>query len=191
MALRPSGLCHSRRTKRAPLPADTDLTKIDRESHVHDSLFFFYSLFPRSLSSPSLPPASTSSSMLLARNPVPLPMSPLTSHRRHPSAPPAVVVQPTKVPGILSISKPLRPDSPRQHHNHGRHAHRSPKPKQPQPHIRSAQDGPSKLAQDKPSPDVSLPPVAEKPPVHPPTPTHDKSPRGRQTKAPKDKGAAR
>ena len=59
MALRPSGLCHSRRTKRAPLPADTDLTKIDRESHVHDSLFFFYSLFPRSLSSPSLPPAST------------------------------------------------------------------------------------------------------------------------------------
>ncbi|KAF8438181.1 hypothetical protein L210DRAFT_2310542 [Boletus edulis BED1] len=133
--------------------------------------------------------------MLLARNPVPLPMSPPMSHRRHPSAPPAVVVQPTKVPGILSISRPLRADSPRQQHPHGhpRHPHRSPKPKLAQPYNRTTQpiqDGPGKLAQEKQPSDVTSP-VVERQSAHPPTPIPDKSPRGRQTKAPKDKGAAR
>jgi hypothetical protein len=35
------------------------------------------------------------------------------SHRRHPSAPPAVVVQPTRTPGLLSLSKPPRPSPQR------------------------------------------------------------------------------
>ncbi|RXW18911.1 hypothetical protein EST38_g6944 [Candolleomyces aberdarensis] len=34
--------------------------------------------------------------------------APLHTHRRHPSAPPAVVVQPTRTPGLLSIAKPQR-----------------------------------------------------------------------------------
>ncbi|KAJ3884797.1 hypothetical protein GG344DRAFT_60132 [Lentinula edodes] len=54
--------------------------------------------------------------------------SPYAHHRRHPSAPPAVVVQPTKIPGLLSLSKPVQrqlPSLPR---------HRpSPKSKQVQP----------------------------------------------------------
>jgi hypothetical protein len=129
--------------------------------------------------------------MLLARNPVPFPMSPPTSHRRHPSAPPAVVVQPTKVPGILSISRPLRAESPRQLHPHGhpRQSHRSPKPKHALPHNRTpqpAQGDSGKPAQEK---DVTLPPVIEKPSAQPPTPIPDKLPRGRPAKAPKDKGA--
>ncbi|KAH0826544.1 hypothetical protein J3R83DRAFT_4897 [Lanmaoa asiatica] len=134
--------------------------------------------------------------MLLAHKPVLLPMSPPTSHRRHPSAPPAVVVQPTKVPGILSISKPFRAESPRQHHpqSHPRHPHRSPKPKHAQPHTRtplSIQHESGKPAQEKPSSDVTLPPVVDKATAQPPTSLPDKSLRGRQTKAPKDKGATR
>ncbi|KAG9313492.1 hypothetical protein JVU11DRAFT_5818 [Chiua virens] len=127
--------------------------------------------------------------MLLIHKPVLPPMSPPSAHRRHPSAPPAVVVQPTKVPGILSISKPLRADPPRQHtpQSHSRHQHRSPKPKQAQPHIRAPQPShDEKPAQEKPSVDVTLPSVLEKPPA---TPVPDRSSRGRQTRAPKDKGA--
>ncbi|PPR01231.1 hypothetical protein CVT24_005995 [Panaeolus cyanescens] len=39
-----------------------------------------------------------------------LPAAPYTTHRRHPSAP--VVVQPTNVPGMLSLSKPVARQSP-------------------------------------------------------------------------------
>ena len=35
--------------------------------------------------------------------------SPLHTHRRHPSAPPTVVVLPTRTPGLLTLSKPPRP----------------------------------------------------------------------------------
>ncbi|KAG2156868.1 uncharacterized protein EDB93DRAFT_1079096 [Suillus bovinus] len=75
--------------------------------------------------------------MLLAHKPHPPPfMSPNISHRRHPSAPPAVVVQATKTPGLLFISKqPSRPSTPRNHQQlpqtHQKQ-HRSPKPKQKQ-----------------------------------------------------------
>ncbi|KAG0702038.1 hypothetical protein DFH29DRAFT_1048451 [Suillus ampliporus] len=74
--------------------------------------------------------------MLLVHNPHPPPfMSPNLSHRRHPSAPPAVVVQATKTPGLLLISKqPSRPSTPRNNHqqpqSHHQKQHRSPKPKQ-------------------------------------------------------------
>ncbi|KAE9407982.1 hypothetical protein BT96DRAFT_933004 [Gymnopus androsaceus JB14] len=40
--------------------------------------------------------------------------SPYAHHRRHPSAPPAVVVQPTRIPGLLSLSKPNKPQQSRQ-----------------------------------------------------------------------------
>ncbi|KAG1834793.1 hypothetical protein EV424DRAFT_1468431 [Suillus variegatus] len=76
--------------------------------------------------------------MLLAHKPHPPPfMSPNISHRRHPSAPPAVVVQATKTPGLLFISKqPSRPSTPRNHpqqlpQSHQKQ-HRSPRPKQKQ-----------------------------------------------------------
>ncbi|KIK98595.1 hypothetical protein PAXRUDRAFT_133871 [Paxillus rubicundulus Ve08.2h10] len=101
--------------------------------------------------------------MILAQKPVPFLMSPSTTHRRHPSAPPAVVVQPTKVPGILSISKPSRTFSPRQQQHqqpqsYQRPQHRSPKPKHlgsqsrtSQPQLPEAQSGeaPGKPAQSK------------------------------------------
>ncbi|KAG1760421.1 hypothetical protein EDD22DRAFT_781179 [Suillus occidentalis] len=87
--------------------------------------------------------------MLLARKPHPPPfMSPNISHRRHPSAPPAVVVQPTKTPGLLFISKqPSRPSTPRNHQqlpqSHSQKQLRSPKPRQkqlvPQPGGRTTQ----------------------------------------------------
>lgn len=176
--------------KSAPSPADTDQTKSTVNPTLDILVFLFTSLnSSSSSSSSSLPP----SSMLLARNPVPFPMSPPTVHRRHPSAPPAVVVQPTKVPGILSISKPLRAESPRQHQlqSHTRHPHRSPRPKHVQPRSQPAQDEPGKPAQEKLPSDVTLPPVVEKPSAQPPAPLPDKSPRGRQTKVPKDKGATR
>ncbi|KAG1748319.1 uncharacterized protein EDB91DRAFT_1235686 [Suillus paluster] len=77
--------------------------------------------------------------MLLVHNPHPPPfMSPNISHRRHPSAPPAVVVQATKTPGLLFISKqPSRPSTPRNHNQQPQSHHqkqiRSSKPKQPVP----------------------------------------------------------
>ncbi|KAF9528594.1 hypothetical protein CPB83DRAFT_869382 [Crepidotus variabilis] len=53
--------------------------------------------------------------MMLYQKPSPINMSSPAqfSHRRHPSAP-VVVVQPTRTPGLLSLSKPVRPTPPRQ-----------------------------------------------------------------------------
>ncbi|KAF8652351.1 hypothetical protein AX16_004381 [Volvariella volvacea WC 439] len=50
--------------------------------------------------------------MLLVQKQPNLPTSPVPHHRRHPSAPP-VVVQPTRTPGLLSLSKPPRPSPAR------------------------------------------------------------------------------
>ncbi|KIJ61522.1 hypothetical protein HYDPIDRAFT_137432 [Hydnomerulius pinastri MD-312] len=122
--------------------------------------------------------------MILAQKQILLPMSPPTTHRRHPSAPPAVVVQPTKVPGILSISKPLRTSSPRQHYQqqpqgHQRQQHRSPKPKHlgpqnrtPQPQHAEAQpaEDSNKSVQLKQVADVAPANVEKKPPTQPATP---------------------
>ncbi|KAJ3857952.1 hypothetical protein EV368DRAFT_77196 [Lentinula lateritia] len=76
--------------------------------------------------------------------------SPYAHHRRHPSAPPAVVVQPTKVPGLLSLSKPVQrqpPSLPR---------HRpSPKSKQVQPSPSPrATPAPEATSVLKPSPEI-------------------------------------
>ena len=51
------------------------------------------------------------------------------SHRRHPSAPPAVVVQPTRTPGLLSLSKPPRPSPQRPLPSQQRPAKPTPKSK--------------------------------------------------------------
>ena len=49
--------------------------------------------------------------MILVQKPHTLTLSqpPLHAHRRHPSAPPTVVVLPTRTPGLLTLSKPPRP----------------------------------------------------------------------------------
>ncbi|KAG2069542.1 hypothetical protein BDR04DRAFT_1203187 [Suillus decipiens] len=135
--------------------------------------------------------------MLLAHKPHPPPfMSPNISHRRHPSAPPAVVVQATKTPGLLFISKqPSRPSTPRnlqQLPQSHQKQHRSSKPKQlvpqsqgraTQPPILESSDEPT-----KPPTQTSHSDVVSKSVIHPVTSSPDKAVRGRQSKAPKDKG---
>ncbi|KAG1846081.1 hypothetical protein DFJ58DRAFT_717408 [Suillus subalutaceus] len=93
-------------------------------------------------------------------------MSPNISHRRHPSAPPAVVVQATKTPGLLFISKQAsRPSTPRNHQQLPQKQHRSPKPKQKQlvpqsqgratqPPISESSDEPTKPPTQKSHSDV-------------------------------------
>ncbi|KIM70422.1 hypothetical protein SCLCIDRAFT_148749 [Scleroderma citrinum Foug A] len=129
--------------------------------------------------------------MILAQFAVPLPMSPSTSHRRHPSAPPAVVVQPTKVPGILSIAKSSR----QQHSQSHPRQHRTPKPKlsasKTQPPSTSSAEDTSKHAIQSKQPTELAPAasVPDKKTPHPATPAADKSARGRQPKSPRDKAA--
>ncbi|KAG1729249.1 hypothetical protein EDB19DRAFT_124146 [Suillus lakei] len=136
--------------------------------------------------------------MLLAHKPHPPPfMSPNISHRRHPSAPPVVVVQATKTPGLLFISKqPSRPSTPRSHQqlpqSHHQKQLRSPKPKQKQlvpqsqgratqPPISESSDKPTKSSTQKSHSDAVDSKLAA-------TPSPDKAARGRQSKTPKDKG---
>ena len=62
----------------------------------------------------SLAPQPTAFTMLLVQKPhtphtLNFSQSPLHTHRRHPSAPPTVVVLPTRTPGLLTLSKPPRP----------------------------------------------------------------------------------
>ncbi|KAI6043931.1 hypothetical protein EDC04DRAFT_2646228 [Pisolithus marmoratus] len=134
--------------------------------------------------------------MILAQSPVSLPMSPPSSHRRHPSAPPAVVVQPTKVPGILSISKQNRPARPQHPPSHPRQ-HRSPKPKSPagktQPQdARPAVDSSKSTPVKQPLSEAATAPTVEKTTTaHPGTPAADRPARVRQTKSPKDKATTR
>ncbi|KAI6120432.1 hypothetical protein EDD16DRAFT_1884762 [Pisolithus croceorrhizus] len=120
--------------------------------------------------------------MILAQSPVSFPMSPSLTHRRHPSAPPAVVVQPTKVPGILSISKQNRPARSQHAASHPRQ-HRSPKPKSPagktqpqQQDPRSATDSFKSTPVKQSSSEAATVPTVEKTTTaHPGTPTADKS----------------
>jgi hypothetical protein len=72
--------------------------------YTHHPAACFYRPSSRPLS------PSPSSTMILAHKPMAphfaLPAAVNAHHRRHPSAPPAVVVQPTRTPGLLSLSKP-------------------------------------------------------------------------------------
>nr|GAT56451.1 predicted protein [Mycena chlorophos] len=70
----------------------------------------------------------------------------LYTHRRHPSAPPvsAVVVQPTRTPGLLTLSKPVR----KEHKS-------SPKPRQAVPASRSPKPAPAEAVPPlKPAPEI-------------------------------------
>ncbi|KAL0565036.1 hypothetical protein V5O48_016995 [Marasmius crinis-equi] len=77
--------------------------------------------------------------------------SPHNIHRRHPSAPSPVVVQPTRTPGLLTLSKPMQQQQqpqPRQRH--------SPRSKQtaPKSSVRSPQQQ-ENVAALKPSPEIA------------------------------------
>lgn len=63
---------------------------------------------------PNFLPLPQSLDMILVHKPQSMLSSPCAHHRRHPSAPPAVVVQPTRIPGLLSLSKPVKPQQQRQ-----------------------------------------------------------------------------
>ena len=88
---------------------------------------------PYSYSSLSLPLHSSlpTLAMIMVQKSVHLLSSPSTYHRRHPSAP-VVHVQPTHIPGLLSLSKPHPVTPPRSHQNHNnrqsRLSHNKPKP---------------------------------------------------------------
>ncbi|KAJ4490207.1 hypothetical protein J3R30DRAFT_3693776 [Lentinula aciculospora] len=101
--------------------------------------------------------------------------SPYAHHRRHPSAPPAVVVQPTKVPGLLSLSKPVQRQQPQQSRQRP-----SPKSKQVQPSLppRST-PAPEATSVLKPSPEI----IAKK--------SSPVNLRGRGQAKPKEKSTAR
>jgi hypothetical protein len=101
--------------------------------------------------SPSTTTAPTTT-MIMVHKPAQLPAPPSFVHRRAPSAP-ALAVQPTKTPGLLSLSKPSVPaKSQRQQ--------RSPKPKPAQAATQQQQRSPKLApAQAQPVPAASGSPV--------------------------------
>ncbi|CAA7264387.1 unnamed protein product [Cyclocybe aegerita] len=98
------------------------------------------------------------------------------THRRHPSAP--VVVQPTRTPGLLTLSKPVRPLPSRQLPSQQRqNARLTPKAPKPAPVVRAQLLTPAAEITDKQKPVAA---------THPATPSPQ--PRGRsQAKNLKDK----
>ncbi|EIN08483.1 hypothetical protein PUNSTDRAFT_44979 [Punctularia strigosozonata HHB-11173 SS5] len=106
-------------------------------------------------------------------------------HRRHPSAPPAVIVQPTKTPGLLSLSKPTRSTSTKpqaaQHHSGSRQ--RMPKGRQSRLTAAAPATDATTVTEEKSAPAPARPTTPQG------TVTPEKSPRGRQNalKQPKDK----
>ncbi|KAI0064275.1 hypothetical protein BV25DRAFT_1837053 [Artomyces pyxidatus] len=136
--------------------------------------------------------------MIMVQKPIHLQLSSPTSHRRHPSAPPAVLIQSTRTPGLLSLSKPAQstPPRPQQHQQQ----QRIPRPAQkgksasavnhrsPQPAHAQAQpvDDAKKPAGRKD--DV----VAQSAASASPSPAPEKAPRGRQNLKPtKEKSTTR
>jgi hypothetical protein len=171
-----------------------------RELSAHLSFFLFFAFiapvspffFP--LTHPhTFAPLHTSSSldMIMVQKPVHLLSSPTTYHRRHPSAPPTVQVQPTRIPGLLSLSKPssITPSRPQSHHNrHPRPAHNN----KPKPASTARQSLPPSTAAQPLLSDVT--PVVAQLPIKPqplpvaPSPAQEKALRGRQSsKQNKDK----
>ena len=168
----------------------------------------FPPLVPSSLTLFSLCPFTSHSSlltiaMIMVQKPVHLLSSPSTYHRRHPSAPPVVHVQPTHIPGLLSLSKPHPVTPPRsqqqhQNHNHNRQSrlsHNRPKPTAARP---SHQTPAAASAQPPLSEDLNKLSTPGRPTTksHPlpitSTVTPEKPPRGRQSsKQSKDKSKPR
>jgi hypothetical protein len=141
--------------------------------------------------------------MIMVQKPVHLLSSPSTYHRRHPSAPPVVHVQPTHIPGLLSLSKPhpvTPPRSQNQHQNNNRQSrssHNRPKPTNSAARP-SHQTSAAAVAQPPLSEDVNKLSTPGRPTtkLHPfpvtSTITPDRPPRGRQSsKQSKDKSKPR
>ena len=137
--------------------------------------------------------------MIMVHKPVHLLSTPTTYHRRHPSAPPTVQVQPTRIPGLLSLSKPpsITPTRPQQPH-HQTHHNRNPRPahnNKPKPASTARQSLPPPTAAQAPlSEDLNNPLLVAHLPIKPQplpatsSPAQDKSLRGRQSsKQNKDK----
>ena len=78
-------------------------TNRHRREYSHGTIYLSTCHQPR--------PHPTAFTMILVQKPhtLNLSQSPLHTHRRHPSAPPTVVVLPTRTPGLLTLSKPSRP----------------------------------------------------------------------------------
>ncbi|ESK86389.1 hypothetical protein Moror_4982 [Moniliophthora roreri MCA 2997] len=118
--------------------------------------------------------------MILVQKPASFSTAPHHVHRRHPSAPSPVVVQPTRTPGLLTLSKPIQ-QQPRQRN--------TPKPKQaaaktsPRHQQQQSSDISAVL---KPSPEI----LDRKPGT--PVSAEKAHPRGRQQHSkPKDKQTPR
>jgi hypothetical protein len=95
------------------------------DSHAHISSFYSSPRPPPLPALPSpLPLSPPFSSMMLVQKPQSIfPISPAHTHRRVPSAP--VIVQPTRTPGLLTLSKPPRSSSKAHLPSQQRHAARS------------------------------------------------------------------
>ena len=139
--------------------------------------------------------------MIMVQKPVHLHSSPSTYHRRHPSAPPVVHVQPTHVPGLFSLSKPhpvTPPRSQQQHQNTNRQSRLSNKSK-PTSNARASQPTTAlTAAQPLLSEDLNKLSTPGRPATKPHTVpvtssvTPEKHPRGRQNlKHGKDKSKLR
>lgn len=73
----------------------------------------FLILLSLSLATSAVPSSFPAPAMMLVHKQPAIHLSqPSLTHRRHPSAPPTVIVQPTRTPGLLSLSKPLQKPSP-------------------------------------------------------------------------------
>jgi hypothetical protein len=145
--------------------------------------------------------------MIMVQKPVHLLSSPSTHHhRRHPSAPPTVLVQPTRIPGLLSLSKPApvtptRPQQQQQHHqNHQNRQSRSTHSKtKPTSTARHSSQSPAAAAQPQPTDDLNKPFPSSRPPAKSNntvsttlSPSPEKPPRGRQnSKQSKDRSKPR
>ncbi|KAH8996342.1 hypothetical protein EDB92DRAFT_1794095 [Lactarius akahatsu] len=115
--------------------------------------------------------------MIMVQKPVHMLSTP-TYHRRHPSAPPTVLVQPTRIPGLLSLSKPpsVTPPRPNQHQTHHNRHPRSTHNNKPKSASTARQSLPPLTAVQPLFSDASNnpPPVAQlptRPPTLPATPS--------------------
>jgi hypothetical protein len=201
-------------------------------AHAFFLFFFFFILIaspipsctsPLALTHTSTPPSSIPSpssspspplllfhfhptlEMIMVQKPVHLLSSPSTHHRRHPSAPPAVLVQPTRIPGLLSLSKPASATPPRsqqQQQHHQNHQNRQSRPihskTKPISTARQPPQLPAVTAQPRPSEDLNKLSPSTRPTAKSNThsttllPASEKPPRGRQSsKQSKDKSKPR
>ena len=134
-----------------PIPSCTSLSLQRIQTHFSapppppSHLFFSLPLHSSSLTL----------AMIMVQKPVHLLSSPSTYHRRHPSAPPVVHVQPTHIPGLLSLSKPhpVTPPRSQQHQNNrqSRLSHNKPKPT----------NSTARPSHQTPAATVSQPPLSE------------------------------